>query len=40
MAKLAKEPRNIEWLKLCDPMQIPLEGEDGWAEMERVYYNP
>jgi len=40
MAKLAKEPRNIEWLKVCDPMQLPLEGEDGWAEMEQVYYNP
>ena len=39
MAKLAEAPRNIEWLKKCDPMQKPLEGEDGWAEMERVYYN-
>jgi L-rhamnose mutarotase len=39
MAKLAKQPRNIEWLKVCDPMQIPLEGYDGWAEMEQVYYN-
>ncbi len=40
MAKLAKEPRNIEWLKVCDPMQVPLKGHDGWAEMEQVYYNP
>jgi len=39
MAKLAKEPRNIEWLKVCDPLQIPLPGEKGWREMERVYYN-
>jgi L-rhamnose mutarotase len=39
MAKLAKEDRNIEWLKICDPMQIPLEGYDGWAEMGQVYYN-
>ena len=39
MAKLAREPRNIEWLKICDPMQIPLEGETGWREMERVYFN-
>ena len=39
MAKLAKEPRNIEWLQMCDPMQIPLEGETGWREMERVYFN-
>jgi len=39
MGKLSKHPRNIEWLKICDPMQIPLEGYDGWAEMEQVYYN-
>jgi L-rhamnose mutarotase len=39
MEILAKHPRNIEWLKLCDPMQIPLEGYEGWAEMEQVYYN-
>lgn len=40
MAKLYAEPRNKEWLKLCDPMQVPLDGEKGWAKMERVYYNP
>lgn len=40
MAKLAEEPRNIEWLQICDPMQIPLDGETGWREMERVYFNP
>ena len=39
IAKLAKEDRNIEWLKVCDPMQVPLDGYDGWAEMEQVYYN-
>jgi len=39
MAKLAKEPRNIEWLKVCDPVQIPLPGAKGWTEMERVYFN-
>lgn len=39
MARLAKKDRNIEWLKVCDPMQVPLDGYDGWAEMERVYYN-
>jgi len=39
MAKLDKHPRNIEWLKVCDPMQVPLEGYDSWAEMEQVYYN-
>jgi L-rhamnose mutarotase len=40
MAKLDAEPRNKAWLKVCDPMQVPLRGEKGWAEMERVYYNP
>jgi L-rhamnose mutarotase len=40
MARLAAEPRNIEWLKLCDPMQLPLPGETGWAEMEPIYHNP
>jgi L-rhamnose mutarotase len=39
MAKLDRHPRNIEWLKVCDPMQVPLEGESGWAEMEQVYFN-
>ena len=39
MAQLDKEPRNIEWLKKCDPMQIPLPGADGWTEMELVYFN-
>ena len=39
MAELAKEPRNIEWLKTCDPMQIPLSGERGWHVMEQVYLN-
>ena len=39
MAKLGEEPRNIEWLKKCDPMQVPLKGEKGWAEMERAYFN-
>jgi L-rhamnose mutarotase len=39
MAALAKEPRNIEWLKICDPMQIPLPGEKGWRVMEQVYLN-
>jgi L-rhamnose mutarotase len=40
MAKLAAEPRNIEWLEVCDPMQIPLPGAKGWTEMKRVYFNP
>lgn len=39
MAALAKEERNIEWLSMTDPMQIPFEGENSWSIMERVYYN-
>lgn len=38
MAELAKKERNIEWLKVCDPMQIPFKGESSWSEMEQVYY--
>ncbi len=39
MAKLDAEPRNKEWLAICDPMQIPLKGHNSWAEMELVYRN-
>lgn len=39
MAALAAKERNIEWLKMCDPMQIPFEGQNTWSVMERVYYN-
>ncbi|MCU0784914.1 MAG: L-rhamnose mutarotase [Verrucomicrobia bacterium] len=39
MAALAREPRNQAWLEVCDPMQLPLDGETGWAVMEQVYYN-
>ena len=39
MAKLDAEPRNKAWLKICDPMQVPLEGEKSWAVMEEVYHN-
>jgi len=40
MAKLDAEPRNKAWLKVCDPMQIPLAGAKGWTVMERLYFNP
>ena len=40
MTKMDAEPRTIEWLKQCDPMQIPLPGSEGWTNMERVYFNP
>jgi len=39
MAALDAEPRNKQWLKICDPLQIPLAGEKSWAIMERGYYN-
>jgi len=39
MSKLAEEPRNIEWLKVCDPTQLPLKGEKSWKIMEQVYFN-
>lgn len=39
MAALALEQRNIDWLKICDPMQLPLEGENGWAIMQPIYFN-
>ena len=39
MAKLAAEPRNKEWLAICDPMQIPLDGYESWANMEEIYHN-
>ncbi len=39
MAGLAKEPRNIEWLAMCDPCQMPLPGEKSWSRMTQIYYN-
>ena len=39
MAKLASEQRHIDWLSMCDPMQLPLEGEHSWTIMDSVYYN-
>lgn len=40
MAALNAEPRNRAWLAQCDPMQLPLPGEDAWAVMEPIYFNP
>lgn len=39
MARMDAEPRTREWLKVCDPMQLPLEGEESWAVMDEVYHN-
>ena len=40
MKTLLEEPRNIEWLKICDPMQESIGEAMGWREMETVYFNP
>ena len=39
MVVFDSESRNKEWLKICDPMQIPLKGEKSWKIMEQIYYN-
>jgi L-rhamnose mutarotase len=39
MTALDNEPRNKAWLKICDPMQIPLNGEVSWKKMKQVYFN-
>jgi len=40
MKALDSEPRNQEWLELCDPMQEGiLQGQTGWKNMDRIYYN-
>lgn len=39
MAKLAKEPENIEWLSKCDAMQIPRKDEKSWSIMEEIFFN-
>ena len=39
LAALAKEARNIEWLKQTDATQTPLPGHKSWAVMERIFFN-
>ena len=39
MDSLDAEPRNKDWLKICDPMQIPLKGETSGKKMKQVYFN-
>ena len=29
----------MDWLTVCDPMQLPLAGEKSWTKMEPVYHN-
>ena len=40
MTALNTHPRNREWLAICDPMQVPLPGQQSWVEMEQIYFNP
>lgn len=40
MAALDAHPRNREWLALCNPMQRPLPGANGWTEMQSIFLNP
>lgn len=39
-ARMTENPRYAKWLKLCDPLQVPLPGQAGWTEMEQIYFNP
>jgi L-rhamnose mutarotase len=39
MEALDAEPRNKEWLKICDPLQIPLKGETTWKKMDQIFLN-
>src|SRR5579864_8910824 len=38
MQKLAADPRNVEWLRTTDQLQIPLDGERSWSIMREVYH--
>ncbi len=40
MAALAAEQKNQEWLKICEPMYLPIDGEMGWVKMEHIFFNP
>ena len=38
-ARLAKEPRNIAWLKQTYATQVPFESHSSSAVMERIFFN-
>ena len=40
MEAMAREPRNIKWLSMTGPMQIPLPGQTSWTKMQEVFHNP
>jgi L-rhamnose mutarotase len=39
MARLQFEDRDIAWHLQCDPMQLSIDQNNGWADMECVYFN-
>jgi L-rhamnose mutarotase len=40
MEKLSREPENLKWLEICDPLQEGIfPGEEGWKHMENIYFN-
>ena len=39
MEKMDNHPDVKKWLEICDPCQVPLQGETSWAEMKEVYHN-
>ena len=42
MAKMAADPKTLEWWTIMEPMQEPLETrkrDEWWAEMEEVFHN-
>lgn len=40
MDRLSAEPRNVKWLSMTDPLQIPFAGQTSWTKMHEIYYNP
>ena len=41
MAKMAADPKTLEWWDICKPMQEPLETRaegEWWANMEEVFH--
>ena len=41
MAKMAADPKTLEWWDICKPLQEPLETRaegEWWANMEEVFY--
>jgi len=40
MARLNADPRNVAWLALCDPMQVPLPGHKSWTIIDSIFFQP